>query len=67
MLTEKENPLLEKLKSFHCAQPHEKRKFCDYEKIGCIYNDTIGDVDQHVKECRYRPSPCVGSILKLWK
>lgn len=65
-MTEKENPLLEKLKSIHCATTG-KKSFCDYAHIGCVYNDSIGDVEKHIPECRYRPTKCVGSVLKLWR
>lgn len=65
MLTEKENPLLEKLKAIHCVPV--KKPVCDYAKAGCVYNESLGDVEKHIPECRYRLSNCIGEVLKLWK
>lgn len=43
-------------------------KNCTYKTMGCKWSfPTMGEVKQHMVECKYRPFSCIGAKLGIWK
>lgn len=54
------NPLVQVLQT--------TKRECKYKMEGCTWMASDADgMDDHIKECKFRPYPCVGAEWGFWK